>query len=561
MHTRWTRFSIPFVALVLVVAACGGSATPPPSVAAPSVAPPSVAAPTGTPVTAATGTPAAETPTVTAPTETTPPTETTSPTETTPPGETTSPSETPAITPAPTPFGLQPSNVPAGAVVVRWFCCLGAGDAPEQVAVEDAVVQKFNATHTDIQIAFEGIPYSGARDALATEIAAGNAPDIVGPVGIGGANAFNDQWLDLTQLIKSNNYDLKQYQGGAVDFYKIGKTQNAIPFAIYPSSLFYQRSQFSEIQLSEPPHKYGDPYTVTGAKGTALFGVAEGATVPWNYDTVNKLSMLLTVDVNGKDATEDGFDPTQITQYGFEAQRDDLRGMGAYFGAGQLAGGADGKTVQIPAAWEAAWKFFYDGIYTQHTIMDGPTFQSQEFNGGGYPFCSGKVAMQPNFLWSKYCLSTAGTNWDLAAIPAWQNNEPSAAFNADTFRIIKTSKNPDAAFKAMTYLEGDASVDLLQTYGGMPARPDAQAAFFDAINAADCCKADSPPPDWSVAKAGVNHSDNPNFESFMPAYNQSLDILNTYLTKWQTTPGLDMDAEIAALKAALQTAWDANPTP
>jgi multiple sugar transport system substrate-binding protein len=425
------------------------------------------------------------------------------------------------------------------------------------VAVETAVVNKFNETHKDIQIAFEGVPYTGARDQLATEIASGNSPDFVGPVGIGGATAFNDQWLDLAPLIAKTGYDLKQYQSGAVDFYKIGKTQVAIPFAIYPSSLFYQRGMFSEIGLSEPPQKYGDQYTVTGAKGAALFGVADGTKVPWNYDTVNKLSMLLTVDKNGKDATEDGFDPTQIVQYGFEPQRDDLRDVGAYFQAGQLAG-PDGKTVQIPDAWAAAWKFMYDGMWKQHTIMTGPTFQSQEFNGGGYAFCSGKVAMEPNFLWSKYCLGTAGSSWDLAAIPAYKDT-PSAAFNADTFRIMKGSKNPEAAFTAMTYLEGEASKELLQSYGGMPARPADQQAFFDGINADDCCKADNPPADWDVAKAGVQYADNPNFEAFMPAYNQSLDVLNKYLTKWTSTDGLDMDAEIAALKAELQTAWNANP--
>ena len=31
----------------------------------------------------------------------------------------------------------------------------------------------------------------------------------------------------------------------------------------------------------------------------------------------------------------------------------------------------------------------------------------------------------------------------------------------------------------------------------------------------------------------------------MPAYNESLDLLNTFGTKWQATPGLDLDAEIA----------------
>lgn len=543
MHSRWARISIPFAALILVASACGGSASPAPTVAGPT------GVQAGTPVAAATpapGTPAATAATASTPAETTP-------AETSGPGA----SESPAITPVPTTTVVEPSNIPVGAVVVRWYCCLGAGDAPEQVAVETAAVNKFNATHTDVQLAFEAVPYSGARDALSTEIAGGNAPDIVGPVGIGGANAFNDQWLDLAPLIAKTHYDLSQYQSGAVDFFKIGKTQAAIPFAIYPSSLFFQRGMFSEIGLAEPPQKYGDQYTVTGAKGAAVFGVADGTKVPWNYDTINKLSLLLTVDVNGKDATEDGFDPTQIVQYGFEPQRDDLRDVGAYFQAGQLAA-PDGKTVQIPDAWAAAWKFLYDGTWKQHTIMTGPTFQSQEFNGGGYAFCSGKVAMEPNFLWSKYCLGTAGSNWDLAAVPVYQG-DPSAAFNADTFRIMKSSKNPDAAFTAMTWLEGEGSKDLLQSYGGMPARPTEQQAFFDSINVDDCCKADSPVADWNVAKAGVAFADNPNFEAFMPAYNQSLDILNKYLTKWTSTDGLTMDTEIAALKGELQAAWDANP--
>ena len=37
------------------------------------------------------------------------------------------------------------------------------------------------------------------------------APDIVGPVGVGGADAFDGQWLDLAPLIESTGYDLSQF--------------------------------------------------------------------------------------------------------------------------------------------------------------------------------------------------------------------------------------------------------------------------------------------------------------------------------------------------------------
>jgi len=294
-----------------------------------------------------------------------------------------------------------------------------------------------------------------------------------------------------------------------------------------------------------------------GAKGTALFGVAEGATVPWNYDTVKKLALMLTIDKNGKAANEAGFDPTQITQYGFEPQRDDIRGLAAYFGAGKLLAD-DGKTVHVPDAWTYAWKWFYQGMWTDHFIETGPVWNSTAFNAGGYTFNSGKVAMQENFLWNVCCVTDAGRHWNLGAIPSY-NGKTTAAFNADTFRILKTSKHPDEAFQVLEYLLGDGSQKLLNSYSGFPARTADQGGFFSQLEQQKDAKGKPiypPNVDWQVAVDGIQFADNPNFEAYMPEYNKSLDILTKYSTRWQATPGLNMDTEIANLTAELQTAWD-----
>ena len=42
--------------------------------------------------------------------------------------------------------------------------------------------------------------------------------------------------------------------------------------------------------------------------------------------------------------------------------------------------------------------------------------------------------------------------------------------------------------------------------------------------------------DWQVAVDGIQYADNPNFESPMPNYNEALNVLNTFGTRWQTTP-------------------------
>jgi multiple sugar transport system substrate-binding protein len=432
-------------------------------------------------------------------------------------------------------------------VEIKWYCCLGTGDDKTQLPIEAKVVEDFNKSHPHIKLVFDHVAYDGARAAFATRLTSPNPPDVVGPLGVGGAEAFRGQWLDLAPLIEKTKYDLSQYGQGAVDFYKVtGQGQIGIPFAIYPSELYYQPDMFDEAGLNYPPHKYGDKYKMP-----------DGSEVEWNYDTLRQISMKLTVDKTGKDATQAGFDPKQIVQYGFEPQRDDLRGMGAYFGAGKLAGD-DNKTVQVPEGWAQGWKWIYEGMFKDHFIMTNSVYKSTAFNGGGYAFNSGKVAMQENFLWNVCCVTDAGGNWDLAAIPS-NNGKPTAVFNADTFRITKGSKHPDEAFTVLQYLLGDASKTLLNAYSAFPARTADQADFFTQLESQKTDKGDPlypPDVDWQAAVDGIQYADNPNFEAWMPAYNKSLDLLTQKLTRWTSTPGLNMDQEIAQLKTQLQAVWD-----
>jgi multiple sugar transport system substrate-binding protein len=453
------------------------------------------------------------------------------------------PAATGGSTPAATDGGT--SAAPGGsfeAADLRWYCCLGTGEDPAQIPTEEEVAAAFGTKHAGSSLKFEVVTYDQARDALATQIAAGNGPDVVGPVGVGGLAAFDGQWLDLAPYIEKTGYDTSQYDAAAVDFYNTDDGQIGLPFAVYPSMLWYKADLFEEAGLELPPHEYGAKYTMP-----------DGSEVDWSYETVAELAKILTVDENGNDATSPDFDPDAIVQYGFEPQRDDLRGLGAYWGAGSLAGGSDGTTVEIPDAWTDAWKYFYNGMWTDHTIMTGAVAESEEFSGGGYPFFSGRVAMSLNFLWTTYGVADAGDDWDLAAIPS-HNGTVTSPLNADTFAIHKDTKNPDAAFAALTYLLDDASDQLLNLYGGMPARPDKQDAFFETLGQSEGFPEEV---DWQVAKDSIEFADNPNFEAPMPKYNETLTILEKYETKWTTTPGLDLDAEIEALRAEIQAAWDA----
>ena len=431
-------------------------------------------------------------------------------------------------------------------VDIRWFCCLGAGDDPAQVEVEQQVVDDFNASHPNINLTLEVVEYEEAYDILAVQLTSPDPPDIVGPAGISAANAFEGQYLDLNPLVESTGYDLTQFAEGSVEFYQDPEDGLVgLPFAIFPSMLFYQRDMFDEAELEYPPHQYGEPYMLDGEERE------------WDMDTLRELALRLTVDVNGNDATSPDFDPENVAQWGYEPQFQDLRAVGSYFGAGSLVA-EDGETAQVPDHWQDAWKWVYDGIWTDHTIMNLAQRDSPEI-GNENPFQSGNVAMALTHLWYTCCATPSDPdtgelledpNWDLAAVPSY-NGVTTSNFNADTFRILEATEHPEEAFEVLTYLLGEASGELLQLYGGLPGREADQDAFFEGLD-----EKWTQGVDWQVALDSIPFADNPSFEGWTPNYQEGFDAVLAFGDKLRSTEGLDIDAEIEGFIEELQTIFD-----
>ena len=56
-----------------------------------------------------------------------------------------------------------------------------------------------------------------AFETLATQIAAGDAPDIIGPVGVRGSNYFAGNFIDLEPLMEASGFDLSAYDEAQVE--------------------------------------------------------------------------------------------------------------------------------------------------------------------------------------------------------------------------------------------------------------------------------------------------------------------------------------------------------
>lgn len=426
---------------------------------------------------------------------------------------------------------------------VRWFVGLGAGTDEPTIAAQRAIVDEFNASQNRVRLVLESVDNNQAYDVLATQIAAGNAPDLVGPMGIRGRAAFPGAWLDLDPLIQSTGYDLSDFDPALVDFYRFGdEGQLGIPFAVFPSYLVYNKDLFDEAGLPYPPANYGEPYVDEN-----------GVERVWDIATMSEVAKKLTVDGNGLDATMDGFDPNRVVQWGFGTMWRDIRGRLTLFGAGNFVD-ADGRAV-MPDHWRDGLRWYQDAMWRDHFYPNAP-YGGSTFLAEGNWFDSGNLAMAQTQLWYAGCcmFTVAGRNdIDFAALPSY-DGVVTASLNADTFGILRSSRNQEAAFEALAFLlSADVAGRLAQVYGGMPARLSLQDAYFASF-------AESVFPgrdlNWDVVAAGLAHPDNPNHEEGMPGFREAEDRYNAFTQRLENDPAFDLDSEIALLLAELQLIFD-----
>lgn len=440
------------------------------------------------------------------------------------------------------PAAAQPSG---DRVVVRWYVGLGAGSDEGTFEAQNAFKDRFNDSQDEIELKLEIVANSQAQDTLATQIAAGNAPCVVGPVGIAGRDSFKGAWLDLQPYIDGAGYDLTDFDQALVKFYQVqDEGQLGLPFAIFPSFVLYNADLFDEAGLPYPPAEYG-----------MLYIDENGEEQEWNIETLTELAKKLTVDASGNDATAPEFDPANIVQFGWQNQFTDARGVGTFFGSGSFVD--DEGNAQIPGQWAEAWKWTYDGMWNSWFIPNGPYGGAEFLQGPGGPFSSGNMGMIHMHMWymAPWALGDANFNWNLAATPSY-NGVVTSKMHADTFGILKGCPTPDEAFEVLTYmLSAEHANELLTIYGGMPVRLSLQGDYFPMY--AEKNFPDKADINWDVVVAGMSYVDNPNHESWMPSFRETADRYNEFWNLLTQEGDLDLDAEMARLQKDMQRIFDA----
>jgi len=445
-----------------------------------------------------------------------------------------------------------------GKTQVYWYIGLGAGSQPSQIPVEQAFVKKYNegqGVTDDVQLIPIIVDNKYATDNLTAQIAAGNIPDIVGPVGTAGRASFpSSTWADLTPLLKDIGYDTSKIDPKMLQAFQQDGKQVGIPFGVYPTVIFYNKPLFDAAGLKYPPQKMGDKYTMPD--GTAL---------DWNFDTVAQVARILTLDKSGKNSTEAGFDAKNIMQYGFDYQftKDDPRWYLNAFDPHYTVG-TDGL-ASITDGQKAAIKWYYDAMWGKQPFLPNAAAAASDLMEKGNTFDSGHLAMASVPIWCTGCFAPPknadGTankdnhvkDWDIAIVPMSPiDGKIHDRLNSDIFIVMAGSKNPAAAAKVYAYMIGAGGSDLATLYGAMPVDATKQDAFFAALDK----KFDPIKANWQVVKDMLTVVSPVDDQLQVPNNNKSNTDWLTLGSDLASKPNLDVDARIAKFI----TDWNATLT-
>lgn len=332
--------------------------------------------------------------------------------------------------PANQPSNSQPSG---GDVAEITYSYWGTPDEAESV---QAVADKFNADHPNIHVTVMSIPNEEYVTKLNTMAVAKELPDC-GIMSESGVLDFASKGLlaDISGM----------YEGAAsmpldsITFKSEGKPV-AYSAANEVLFLYYNKDMFDAAGLDYP-----------------------SASEPMSWDEFVSLAKQLTLDASGKNATEDGFDPNSIVQFGcnvdnwtWQLEVWALSNGGRWFSA-------DGKecTINTPEVAESIQKvadlYLVDKVAQYRPGLEDSGIQST--------IGAGNVAMATGGAWNVgTCMNGVDFTYGVARLP-YMKNEVTICTGGPQV-VFSQSKHPDEAMEFIKwYMQEENSWDSLIATG------------------------------------------------------------------------------------------------
>ncbi|KIL38178.1 ABC transporter substrate-binding protein [Gordoniibacillus kamchatkensis] len=322
--------------------------------------------------------------------------------------------------------------------------------APEEVAAYKSAIARFEKKYPNITVNLQHIPTD--YDTKLTAMVAGNdVPDIaqMESASIAYPLAEQGKFYNLQEFLSSDR-EINADRLVPNISYSL-EPGNVIGLGPGPESfgLFYNEDIFKDAGLAPPPSK---------------------ASEAWTWDKFVEVAKKLTIDTKGRNASDAGFDPKNIKQYGVNFPT----WWGSYsnfiFSNGGDFVSEDGKTFALnqPAAVEALQKIA-DLINVYH-VAPSPV-QAKNIPATNVALQTKKVAMAIDGQWVSAGLAQSKFRYNVGVLPIMK--KPMTTVVCGMFSMFKSTKHPKEAWELMKALmDPEASIDMLTAGTWMPAYKD-----------------------------------------------------------------------------------------
>ncbi|WP_458316529.1 ABC transporter substrate-binding protein [Mycolicibacterium brisbanense] len=319
---------------------------------------------------------------------------------------------------------------------------------------------EFSREHPDIEVRVNTVAYSSYFDTLRTDVAGGSADDIF--------------WL-------SNAYFAGYADSGRL--MDIGKTLGPNASRAWEPSVVSQFTRHDALwgvpQLTDAGIAVffnADLLDAAGVDLTALLGLR------WSDgpdDTLRPLLARLTIDENGRTAATEGFDPTRVRQWGYNAAND-MQGIYLnYIGSagGQFTVG-DRFAFDNPQAVDA-FTYLVRLINADHVAPPASVT-----NGNGdfsrNTFLQGRMALFQSGTFNLAAIADqAPFRWGVVMLPEGPKGRVSVT-NGIVAAANSATKHPDAVRQVLQWLGSKQGNEFLGAHGAaVPAVLAAQPVYHD----------------------------------------------------------------------------------
>ena len=344
---------------------------------------------------------------------------------------------------------------PVEAVTLRLDVAL----TPQELATFQQAIKGLDEAHPEWNIALEPMPQQGVAEKINAQLAANTLPDVIRVAGLA-----TQQWirqhafLDLTERIRESQIDLGDFYPGPLEQFRWQGRLWGLPDTAAPSVVFYNKAMFDAAGLAYPSDD-------------------------WTYEDMRQAAIRLTLDENGRNPLDPGFDAQSIRQWGWSGawtyfwQRHLARALGAEVCAN------DECTEMVftsLAALEAA-KWWASLVQEDHASLYDP-FGGSQTGLPGDPFIAGKTAMGMTGYFAVGQLNDAGNiDYDIVQPLIGVDGQRYGSLSTFGYVISARTAHPDAAWALVQALiEPDF---LSRTWGkpghSVPARRSAAASIID----------------------------------------------------------------------------------